>query len=106
MNDSILLGVITNDGRLKPENELTQYFLCYRTGDLIRAFESLSFDIDFNENEIINQVLYENTDKFRTIIRDALVKAIVQANVDLERSVDTDVQKRRISSVIKIILHS
>ena len=105
MNDSILLGVITNDGRLKPENELTQYFLCYRTGDLIRAFESLSFDIDFNENEIINQVLYENTDKFRTIIRDALVKAIVQANVDLERSVDTDIQKRRVGTKLRIFMN-
>ena len=105
MNDSILIGVITNDGRLKPENELTQYFLCYRADDLIRAFESLSFDIDFSENEIINQVLYENTDKFRTIIRDALVKAIVQANIDLERSVDTDIQKRRVGTKLRIFMN-
>ena len=72
-----LIGMEDNNGRLSPENELTQYFLLYRTDDLIDSFESKKITVDINENELISMVLNENIDTFRTIIRDAVVKSIV-----------------------------
>ena len=35
-----LIGIEDNNGRLSPENELTQYFLLNRNDELIDAFES------------------------------------------------------------------
>ena len=69
-----LIGMEDNDGRLSPENELTQYFLLNRSDELIDAFESNEFKVDINENEIINIILNEHMDSFRSIIRDAVVK--------------------------------
>ena len=40
-----LIGMEDNNGRLSPENELTQYFLLYRTDDLIDSFESKKINI-------------------------------------------------------------
>ena len=33
------IGMEDNDGRLSPENELTQYFLINRTDELIESFQ-------------------------------------------------------------------
>lgn len=102
IDNETLLGVPLNNERLKPENELTQYFLVERTDDLIQAFDSLSFDFDFNEHDIINHVLYENTDDFRLIVRDAIVKAIVHSSVDLERVIDVAREMRRVGTKLRI----
>ena len=77
-----LIGMEDNNGRLSPENELTQYFLLNRNDELINAFESNQFKVDINEHEILSIILNENIDMFRTIIRDAVVKSIVTVNVD------------------------
>ena len=77
-----LIGMEDNDGRLSPENELTQYFLLNRSDELIDAFESNEFKVDINENEIINIILNEHMDSFRSIIRDAVVRSIVMINVE------------------------
>ena len=76
------MGMEDNNGRLSPENELTQYFLLNRNDELINAFESNQFKVDINEHEILSIILNENIDMFRTIIRDAVVKSIVTVNVD------------------------
>lgn len=101
-SDAIILGIASNDGKLKPDNELTQYFLCERTDDLIKAFTTLSFNLNFNEHPIINRVLYENVDNFRTLVRDGLVKAIVHSSVDMENPVEMDREKRRIDVKLRI----
>jgi hypothetical protein len=77
------IGVPDNHGRLAPDRELAQYFLAYRIDDVVRAFDSLSFDIDFSENEILEDILFANPDNFRTIIRDGLVFAIVKSTMAL-----------------------
>ena len=91
-----------NDGKISGLNELVQYFLCERTDDLIRAFDSLSFDLDFTENIIVEQVLYDNIDIFRTIVRDAIVKGIVQVSVNLDRKVEINREMRRVGTKLRI----
>ena len=102
MSSDTLIGVSMNSGRISGMNELVQYFLCERTNDLIRAFNSLSFDLSFTENIIIEQVLYDNIDTFRTLVRDAIVKAIVQISVDLGQRVALSVEMRRVGTKLRI----
>ena len=99
-----LIGISMNSGRISGTNELTQYFLCNRIDDLITAFGSLSFTLDFSENDIINQILNENKDNFRTLVRDALVKAIVHSNVEIGRMVDINREMRRVNTKLELLM--
>ncbi len=95
---SSLIGIEDNNGRLSPENELTQYFLLNRTDDLIDSFDSKKFSVNINENEIISIVLYENIDMFRTIIRDAVVKSIVTINIDEDNFLEITNQAKKFNT--------
>jgi len=101
---SSLIGIEDNDGRLSPENELTQYFLLNRTDDLIDSFDSKKFSVNINENEIISIVLYENIDMFRTIIRDAVVKSIVTVNVDEDNFLEITNQAKKFNNKLRLEL--
>jgi DNA replicative helicase MCM subunit Mcm2 (Cdc46/Mcm family) len=93
-----------NNGRLSPENELTQYFLLYRTDDLIDSFESKKITVDINENELISMVLNENIDTFRTIIRDAVVKSIVMINIEESNYLEVTKQAKIFMNKLKLEL--
>ena len=92
---SSVMGMEDNNGRLSPENELTQYFLLNRNDELINAFESNQFKVDINEHEILSIILNENIDMFRTIIRDAVVKSIVTINVEENNYIEITRQAKR-----------
>ena len=97
-----LIGMEDNNGRLSPENELTQYFLLYRIDDLIDSFESKKFTVDINENELILSILNENIDMFRTIIRDAVVKSIVMTNVEENNYLEVTKQAKIFMNRLKL----
>jgi len=99
-----LIGMEDNNGRLSPENELTQYFLLYRTDDLIDSFESKKITVDINENELISMVLNENIDTFRTIIRDAVVKSIVMINIEESNYLEVTKQAKIFMNKLKLEL--
>ena len=99
-----VIGMEDNDGRLSPENELTQYFLINRTDELIESFQSNEFKVDINENDIIGIILNENIDSFRSIIRDAVVKSIVTVNVDDTNYLELTKQARIIMNRLKLDL--
>lgn len=94
-----------DSGKISALNELSEYFLCFRTDDLISAFDSLSFDLDFVENEIINKVLYENIDTFRTTVRDALVKSIVIVNRHYDTLEIQNNETRRVGARLRIYMN-
>ena len=102
--DMSVIGMEDNDGRLSPENELTQYFLLNRSDELIDAFQSNEFKVDVNENDIINIILNEHMDSFRSIIRDAVVKSIVMINVDDSNYLELTRQARIIMNRLKLEL--
>jgi len=99
-----LIGIEDNNGRLSPENELTQYFLLYRIDDLIDSFESKNFIVDINENELILSILNENIDMFRTIIRDAVVKSIVMTNIEENNYLEVTKQAKIFMNRLKLEL--
>ena len=99
-----LIGMEDNNGRLSPENELTQYFLLYRIDDLIDSFESKKFTVDINENELILSILNENIDMFRTIIRDAVVKSIVMTNIEENNYLEVTKQAKIFMNRLKLEL--
>ena len=101
---SSVMGMEDNNGRLSPENELTQYFLLNRNDELINAFESNQFKVDINENEILSIILNENIDTFRTIIRDAVVKSIVTINVEENDYIEITRQAKRFMNRLKLEL--
>ena len=98
------IGMEDNDGKLSPENELTQYFLINRTDELIDAFESNEFLVNVNENDIIRIILNENIDSFRSIIRDAVVKSIVTVNVDARDLLEVTKQAKIFMNRLKLDL--
>ena len=101
---SSVMGMEDNNGRLSPENELTQYFLLNRNDELINAFESNQFKVDINEHEILSIILNENIDMFRTIIRDAVVKSIVTINVEENNYIEITRQAKRFMNRLKLEL--
>ena len=101
---SSVMGMEDNNGRLSPENELTQYFLLNRNNELIDSFESNKFTVNINEHDIIGSILNEHIDTFRTIIRDAVVKSIVTVNVDDTNYLELTKQARIIMNRLKLEL--
>ena len=101
---SSVMGMEDNNGRLSPENELTQYFLLNRNNELIDSFESNKFTVNVNEHDIINIILNEHIDTFRTIIRDAVVKSIVIINVEEDDFVEVTKQAKKFMNRLKLEL--
>ena len=101
---SSVMGMEDNNGRLSPENELTQYFLLNKTDELIESFESNKFTVNMNEHDIINIILNEHIDTFRTIIRDAVVRSIVIVNVDEDNYLEVTRQAKIFMNRLKLEL--
>ena len=101
---SSVMGMEDNNGRLSPENELTQYFLLNRTDELIESFESNKFTVNMNEHDIINIILNEHIDTFRTIIRDAVVRSIVIVNIDEDNYLEVTRQAKIFMNRLKLEL--
>ena len=88
--DDIIVSAFTleqPDGKLMPENELMTYFTTFRTEDVQNAFESNEFYIDMEEHEILNNVMMDNKDRFRKIIRYSVIKSIIALCVDSNMAV-------------------
>ena len=99
-----MITLSDNQGKIIPENELTQYFLTFRTDDLIDAFETNEFTVDYDESEIIPIILEENTDNFRKILHSSIIKSIVLINISHDNGLLIDKGKRELRNKIKIKL--
>jgi len=99
-----MISISDNRGRIIPENELTQYFITFRHDDLIDAFETNEFIVEYNEHEIIKLILLENTDNFRTLLRNAIVKSIVIINIDTDSVALINESRRNVTNKLKLKL--
>ncbi len=74
-----------SDQFLEPSKELAEYFIQFRTKDVIDAITTFYFPIDINENEIIKDIMIESINtknEFRNILRDGVALATLMINYD------------------------
>jgi DNA replicative helicase MCM subunit Mcm2 (Cdc46/Mcm family) len=92
----------TDGDKLSPENELAEYFIQYRADDLLGVIDSLEFNIDVDENDIIKQVLYKSMETFRNVLRDAVTTGVIMVNFDRDDVVNINTNNKRLRNNIKI----
>lgn len=68
-----IIRSLSDDEHAPPEEELIEYFIQYRYPDLIDLTNGI--EIDMTEHPILFTILNETKEKFRTYIRDAVVKS-------------------------------
>ena len=95
-------GMEDNSGKLIPEKELAELFIQTRGDDLIDSFDSLEFDIDINENPLINKILYQNKDEFRNVLRKGVIMGILTVTYDRNDMTNIALQKKILTNKVKI----
>lgn len=97
---------IFNDLRFQdPSKELAEYFIQFRTDDIIETLTSLYFFINIDEHEILRIILEETIHEkegFRNIVRDAVTLATLMINFDRSRKYIWAKKEREIRNKIKI----
>lgn len=96
-----------NERFIEPSKELAEYFIQFRTNDLISALTTFYFSIDINERSIIGDILEESIDskdEFRNILRDGVVQAILLINFDRTRKSVLAMKQKEIINKIHIDL--
>ncbi len=79
-------GEYTSEGHpederlINPSNELVEYFIQYRTDDIIDALNTLYFKVNIDEDPILRQILNEDKFEFRLNLFDAVTSATLIAN--------------------------
>jgi len=64
---------------LPTEKEIAEYLISFRADDLITAMETKRIDIDIDEVDFLKELLYDQKEEFRIILRNAV--ALAYANV-------------------------
>ncbi|KKN08627.1 hypothetical protein LCGC14_1054680, partial [marine sediment metagenome] len=90
--------------KLSPENELIEYFVQFRNDDLLDTLNTFEFNLEINENLILQKTLMENKDSFRNILRDAITMGTILLNFDRDDMVNINLQGKRLRNNIKINL--
>ena len=98
----LTFNLTNNDGRLLPENELFNYLISFRNDDIIDAFDTNEMIIDINEHPILNIILYENLDKFRQLLRQSVVKAVISLTTDLTDLPEIEKRKKLFNNKLKL----
>jgi len=71
--------------KMDPEDELAEYFIQYRERDIYELTPKSTFKINITENALFTNILEEEREKFRTVIRKGLIKAYSRYKIDEER---------------------
>jgi len=98
----LTFNLTNNDGNLLPENELFNYLISFRNDDIIDSFESNEMIVDINEHPILNVILHENLDKFRQLLRQSVVKAVISLTTDLTDLPEIEKRKKLFNNRLKL----
>jgi len=78
-------GFFDNQDRfVEPTNELIEYFIQYKTDEVIDTLTTLSFTFDIDENPILREILNEHKYNFRHMVIDAITEATLILNHDYD----------------------
>ena len=98
----LTFNLTNNDGKLLPENELFNYLISFRNDDIIDAFDTNEMVVDINEHPILNTILYENLDRFRQLLRQSVVKAVISLTTDLTDLPEIEKRKKLFNNRLKL----
>ncbi len=93
---------LDEDDRLSHESELAEYFMQFRSDDLLVTINSKKIDIDIDEDEIIRTVLKETMEDFRNVLRDGVIEAVIMINNNRENISNIANQIKLLRNKIKI----
>jgi len=68
-------GSMVDDEKSTPDKELIEYFVQFRSDELETLDITQLFNIDIDENPILQIILEETKDEFRNVVRDAVTMA-------------------------------
>ncbi len=95
---------LSEDEKLPPEKEIGEYLIQFRNDDVLKIEETKSIIIDIKENSILEKILFETKEKFRTSLRDGVISAFAYCMYEEDDLINISKVMKRMRNKIDIEL--